>query len=136
MIHFKAGILFILLTITTISFAQRPDKKIKVTGKVIEKSSSQPLEYATIVFQSVRNPDVVTGGITDQKGEFDIEINEGTYNIRVEFISFKTIEFKNKNLKSNTDLGTIVLSDDSTMLEGVELRAERSTVEIKLDKRV
>jgi len=136
MIHFKAGILFILLTITTISFAQRPDKKVKVTGKVIEKSSSQPLEYATIVFQSVRNPDVVTGGITDQKGEFDIEINEGTYNIRVEFISFKTIEFKNKNLKSNTDLGTIVLSDDSTMLEGVELRAERSTVEIKLDKRV
>ena len=135
--NFKAYLLLILLSITTLSFAQRPDaKKIKVTGKVIEKSSSQPLEYATIVFQSVRNPDIVTGGITDPNGEFDIEVNEGLYTIRVEFISFQTVEFKNKNLTSNTNLGTIILSDDSTMLEGVELRAERSTVEIKLDKRV
>lgn len=136
--NFKAYLLLIfLLSISNLTFAQRPDaKKIKVTGKVIEKSSSQPLEYATIVFQSVRNPDIVTGGITDPKGEFDIEVNEGLYTIRVEFISFQTVEFKNKNLTSNTNLGTIILSDDSTMLEGVELRAERSTVEIKLDKRV
>lgn len=124
--------------LTFISFGQgRPNaKKVKVSGKVIEQSSSQPLEYATIVFQSVSNPDVITGGITDPKGEFDIEVDEGTYNIRVEFISFKTVEFKNRTLTANTKLGTITLSDDSTMLEGVELRAESSTVEIKLDKRV
>jgi outer membrane receptor protein involved in Fe transport len=135
--NFKAVLILFLLSISTLSFAQRPDaKKIKVTGKVIEKSSSQPLEYATIVFQSVSNPDVVTGGITNPKGEFDIEVNAGNYNIRVEFISFKTVEFKSRNLQSNTDLGIISLSDDSTMLEGVELRAEASTVEIKLDKRV
>lgn len=111
-------------------------KKIRVSGKVIEKSSAQPLEYATIVFESVANPAIVTGGITDTKGEFDIEVNAGNYNIRVEFISFKTVEFKSRNLQSNTNLGTISLTDDSTMLEGVELRAESSTVEIKLDKRV
>lgn len=135
--NFKAVLILSLLSISTLSFAQRPDaKKVKVTGKVIEKSSSQPLEYATIVFQSVSNPDIVTGGITDPKGEFDIEVNEGTYNIRVEFISFKTVEFKNRTLAANTNLGTVTLSDDSTMLEGVELRAEASTVEIKLDKRV
>ncbi|RAR46372.1 outer membrane beta-barrel family protein [Flavobacterium lacus] len=134
---FKIFFILLVLSISTLTFAQRPEpKKIKVTGKVIDKSSTQPLEYATIVFQSVRNPDIVTGGITDAKGEFNIEINAGNYHVRVEFISFKTIEFKNRNLTSNTDLGTLLLSDDATQLEGVELRAERSTVEIKLDKRV
>ncbi|WP_396153009.1 TonB-dependent receptor domain-containing protein [Flavobacterium sp.] len=135
--NFKAALLLFFLSVSLFSFAQRPDaKKIKVTGKVIEKSSSQPLEYATIVFQSVRNPEIVTGGITDPKGEFDIEVNAGNYNIRIEFISFKTVEFKGRNLQENTNLGTISLTDDATQLEGVELRAEASTVEIKLDKRV
>ncbi|PKP15206.1 MAG: TonB-dependent receptor, partial [Bacteroidetes bacterium HGW-Bacteroidetes-23] len=135
--NFKAVLILLFLSISTLTFAQRPEaKKIKVSGKVIEKSSSQPLEYATIVFQSVRNPEIVTGGITNEKGEFDIEINAGNYDVRVEFISFKTVEFKARNLQANTNLGTISLTDDSTMLEGVELRAEASTVEIKLDKRV
>lgn len=135
--NFRAVAILLFLSISTLSFAQRPEpKKIKVSGKVIEKSSSQPLEYATIVFESVRNPEMITGGITDAKGEFDIEVNAGNYNIRIEFISFKTVEFKNRNLQSNTNLGTVSLTDDSTMLEGVELRAEASTVEIKLDKRV
>jgi outer membrane receptor protein involved in Fe transport len=135
--NFKAALILFFLSVSLFSFAQRPDaKKIKVKGKVIEKSSSQPLEYATIVFQSVRNPEIVTGGITDPKGEFDIEVNAGNYNIRIEFISFKTVEFKGRNLQENTNLGTISLTDDATQLEGVELRAEASTVEIKLDKRV
>lgn len=135
--NFTSFFIILFLFSTLFSFAQRPElKKIKISGKVIEKTSSQPLEYATIVLQSVRNPDIVTGGITDTKGEFNIEVNAGNYNIRVEFISFKTIEFKNRNLNSNTNLGTLILSDDATQLEGVELRAERSTVEIKLDKRV
>lgn len=135
--NFKAALILFFLSVSLFSFAQRPDaKKIKVKGKVIEKSSSQPLEYATIVFQSVRNLEIVTGGITDPKGEFDIEVNAGNYNIRIEFISFKTVEFKGRNLQENTNLGTISLTDDATQLEGVELRAEASTVEIKLDKRV
>lgn len=138
MMNYKKILSLLLLFITVASFAQqRPEpKKIKISGKVIDKMSSQPLEYATIVFENVRRPEMISGGITDAKGEFDIEINAGTYNIRIEFISFKTREFKQRNLQDNTNLGTIALSDDTTALEGVEVRAERSTVEIKLDKRV
>lgn len=111
-------------------------KKVKVTGKVIEKTSSQPLEYATIVLQNTQLPDVVTGGITNAKGEFEVEVTTGTYNIRIEFISFKTVEFKNREITSNTNLGTIALVDETTQLGEVVLRAEQSTVDIKLDKRV
>ena len=33
----------------------------KITGKIIEKGSNLPLEYATIVFQDVNNPEKLSG---------------------------------------------------------------------------
>ncbi|WP_396174956.1 TonB-dependent receptor domain-containing protein [Flavobacterium sp.] len=130
--------LFLLFIGINCLFSQQgqPGKKIKVTGKVIEKNSSQPLEYATIVLQSTQRADVISGGITNAKGEFDIEIIAGTYDIRVEFISFKTVEIKQRAILENTNLGIIGLVDETTQLGEVVLRAEQSTVDIKLDKRV
>jgi outer membrane receptor for ferrienterochelin and colicins len=130
-------ILSFILFVSFFSYSQRPDlKKVTISGQVTDQLSSQPLEYATIVFQSTRRPDMVTGGITDGSGNFSIEIIAGTYDVRVEFISFKTVEFKGRNFQQDTNLGVIALSEESTMLEGVELRAERTSVELKLDKKV
>lgn len=133
------SLLILLFLASNYTFAQgsgQLPKKVKVTGKVVEKTSSQPLEYATIVLQNVQVPDIVTGGITNAKGEFEVEVTTGTYNIRIEFISFKTVEFKQREIKSNTNLGIIGLVDETTQLGEVVLRAEQSTVDIKLDKRV
>ena len=47
-------------------------KSIKITGKVIDKDNGQPLEYATLVLRSVKQPDIVTGGITDLEGNFEV----------------------------------------------------------------
>ena len=133
------SLLILLFLASNYTFAQgsgQLPKKVKVTGKVVEKTSSQPLEYATIVLQNVQVPDIVTGGITNAKGEFEVEVTTGTYNIRIEFISFKTVEFKQREITSNTNLGIIGLVDETTQLGEVVLRAEQSTVDIKLDKRV
>lgn len=129
-------LLFIGINFASAQGGGQLPKKVKVTGKVIEKTSSQPLEYATIVLQNAQMTENVTGGITNAKGEFEVEVTTGTYNIRVEFISFKTVEFKQREITSNTDLGTIALVDETTQLGEVVLRAETSTVDIKLDKRV
>lgn len=138
--------LFVLLT-TLISVAQqRPEgeqggnpqtrTKVKVTGTVIEKSSKQPLGYATITLTNVKNPKAISGGITDENGKFSVETTAGTYDIKVEFISFKATEFKQKEINKNTNLGNITLSEDTNELNEVVIRAEKSTVEIKLDKKV
>ena len=130
---------FFVLTffIPLISFGQPPESKnITVSGKVLDELSNQPLEYATIVLQNALKTDQVTGGITNEKGEYNIVIPAGTYNISIEFISFKTYEIKNKKITENTNLGTIKLAEDVAMLAGVEVRAERTSVEIKLDKKV
>lgn len=117
------------------SFSQE-NKKITVTGKIIEKSTSQPLEYATIEFRLPNETKPVSGGVTNNKGEFSIEIKPGTYDIKYEFISFKKIEVKSKALTENTFLGVIKLEDDAQQLNEVTIRAEKTSVEIKLDKKV
>lgn len=132
------AIALITLFLNSLAFfgQQAPIAKLKVTGKVIEKTSKQPLEYATITLRLPNNIKAISGGITNNKGEFSAEVTPGTYDITVEFISFKSTEIKGKKIDSNTNLGTIALSEDAAQLNEVIVRAEKTTVEIKLDKKV
>jgi len=110
--------------------------KVTVSGKIYEKSTNTPLEYATVVLQNVNNPELISGGSTDENGDFSINVLKGTYNIKYEFISLKTIQINNKEINSDTNLGTVFLEPDVSQLKEVVLIAEKSTVEFKLDKRV
>ncbi|RXR23022.1 outer membrane beta-barrel family protein [Flavobacterium stagni] len=111
-------------------------KKVKITGKVIAKSNNQPLEYTEVRLISTATNKVVTGGLTDAKGEFNIDAPAGNYNVNVEFLSFKPLELKNKSIQEDTNLGTISLEDEATKLDEVVIRKEKTSVEIKLDKKV
>lgn len=131
----------ILITVFTLlscllTFSQRPDvKKITISGKVIEKGTNQPLEYATIVFENNITKQL-SGGITDENGNFKFEVNTGKYNVRAEFISFKSIKLAQTEFNSDVNLGVIAMEPDVAQLNEIEVVAEKSTVEIKLDKRV
>lgn len=126
-----------LLCISPNLFAQdKLPKKIKLKGMVVEKMSKQALEYATISLVNTSTLKIEGGGITNNKGEFEVVINAGTYDLKIEFISFKTSVLKNQQYTENKNLGTLTLEEDFTQLNQVEVRAEKSTVEIKLDKKV
>ena len=114
---------------------QRPDP-INITGIVLDQDTGQPLEYATLILQSLRNPEKITGGITDATGKFNVETLPGRYNLRVEFISYKTFTLESQNLRSSTDLGTIKLAIDVEQLQEVLVTGERTTVELRLDKKI
>lgn len=140
---------FILLTlsfISLISIAQNPGnqspqlknnsaQQYSITGIVLDAETKQPLEYATIVCTPL-NGKAITGGITDQNGKFDVQVAKGSYDISVEFISFKTKTFKNRDIKTDLNLGTILLEINAESLNEVEIIAEKSTVEIRLDKKI
>ncbi len=131
-------ILFAFFLFSFFGYSQdRPErKKVKISGLVVEKTSKQPLEYATITFINTKNSKAIFGGITNPKGEFLVEANPGIYDVKIEFISYKISEQKAKLLTEDTNIGTIELSEDATQLQAVEIRAEKTTVEIKLDKKV
>jgi len=129
-----------MLLMAFMAVAQNPGERsggasIKVTGKVIEQESKQPLEFANVIIQTADNV-TVSGGLTDAQGQYSLDVKPGTYNIKFDFISFKPVIITGKQLTENTDLGTTPMAAEATVLKGVEITAERSTVEIKLDKRV
>ncbi|MBU3024637.1 TonB-dependent receptor domain-containing protein [Zobellia galactanivorans] len=135
--------LITLLLLSINAFAQRAQRPqgqerqpIKITGTVLDKDNGDPLEYATLVLQSVDNPEKVTGGITDIDGKFSVETLPGKYNISVEYISYKTYKLPNQLLNESTDLGTVKLALDVAQLEGVEVVGEKTTVEVRLDKKI
>src|SRR5690554_1949486 len=122
--------------LATLSYAQGPNRQITVTGKVIDADTSEPLEFATLVLQKVDDPNVITGGITDQNGEFRVEAPAGRYNVRVEFISYRPFTLNNQNITEDKDLGTVELAIDVAQLDAVEVVGEKTTVEVRLDKKV
>lgn len=125
--------LLVFLFFSSIVFSQ---KTITVTGTVLDAQDQFPLEYATISFINPSDQSIVTGGITDVDGHFSIEIDKGTYDIKVEFISYLPKEYKNKTLTRDINLGTVSLEMNIEALDEVEIIAETTTVDIKLDKKI
>ncbi len=124
--------LFTFLSFTTI----QAQKDVTITGKVIDKATGQPLEYATVAFFSKAENRIVTGGITDMTGNFSIPVPSGTYDVSVEFISFKKQIIPDQSLTTSKNIGNFYLEADTQALDEIEIIAETTTVEIKLDKKI
>jgi ferric enterobactin receptor len=109
-----------------------------IEGTVIDEETAQPLEFATISVFRAEDKELVNGGISDEKGVFKIKVNTGTYFVTVEFISYEAIEFDNVVIEGSetTNLGEISIHPSIATLAEVEVRAERSTFEMALDKKV
>ncbi|MEO5776159.1 MAG: outer membrane beta-barrel family protein [Flavobacterium sp.] len=135
-LHYLLSALVLLTSITIFGQEKTERVKVAVTGKITEKTSKLPLEYATITLKNSKNPKLIFGGITDNKGDYSVDVVPGTYDITLEFISFKPTIISQKQLTQATNLGTTGLEEDATQLNEVVVRAEKSTVEIKLDKKV
>ena len=136
----KITSLFLLLALLTLSYnifatevVSHAEPEIK--GKVIDVETDGPLEYATVSLFSSQDSTLVTGVITDMKGEFSLKTKPGKYYVVIQFMGYepKTI---NINLKEKVNLGNIVMRPDSALLEEVEVVAEKSTMTMTLDKRV
>ena len=109
---------------------------VLVSGKIIEIETNLPLEYATITFFSKVENKMKGGGITDPDGNFSISIPQGKYDISVEYFSFENITKLNVNFNQDTNLGTLKMNSDLQALDAIDIIAEKTTVEIKLDKKI
>ncbi|WP_299311993.1 TonB-dependent receptor [uncultured Aquimarina sp.] len=130
----KTILLLFTIIIGTSSYSQQSE--IQITGKIIDDETKEPLEYATVSFISLKENKIVTGGITEPNGNFSIQVPKGIYNVSVEYISFKTKTLAKQKLFKSTNLGTLGLGLDTESLDDVIVIAEKTTVEIKLDKKI
>lgn len=118
------------------SYSYNEKKEFIVSGSVTNIENGDPLEYATITLLDPKNNNVITGGLSDEAGNFKISSQKGIYNVFIEFISFKNKTLENVNLYNDSSLGEIQLELDYESLGEVEIIAEETSVEIRLDKKI
>ena len=133
-------LLFFFYLIFNITFSQpnnyNLEKEFILSGNISSMDDGEMLEYATITLLKPEDSSVVTGGLSDSEGKFKVSAKSGIYNVLIEFISFKNITLKDIVLKNNLNLGKIQLELDYESLAEVEIIAEETTVEVKLDKKI
>jgi ferric enterobactin receptor len=112
--------------------------KVTITGQVRDSENNSPLEFATITFFSKKDSTITGGNVTDLDGKFSIETTFGSY-AKIEFIAFEPkiiYDIPFEKGVSTIDIGIIKLESDAAVLAEVEVVAEKSQMQLSLDKRV
>ncbi|HKZ36944.1 MAG TPA: TonB-dependent receptor, partial [Chryseolinea sp.] len=130
-------LLFIFLGEIHVS-AQAPGNGL-VKGKIIDSLSSAAVSFATIRIFKTSDNKLINGDISHDAGEFAIEIPFGLYYAEIDFMGYESRKIKNIVLSqenSSNDLGTIRLTTSVSTLDEVVVQADKSTMELSLDKKV
>ena len=131
-------ILLCLIAINTQTVVASTVKTGTITGMVFDANLNQPIPYVTVSLITA-NEKTLTGTITDENGTFKIDkIPVGTYTMRIQFIGYETYnkQLVVKDSNDFIDLGKILLKETATELEGVEVIAEVSSIQQKVDRKV
>ena len=134
----------ITLIVLIISASILPQERIgnfqgQLSGKVIDSSTEHTIEYANIVIFSLRDSSMITGGVTNNEGLFNITINRpGRFKVEIRFIGYDT-ETREAAItpdNPNVNLGEILIHPSAINLNDVVVQGDRSPVTYEIDKKV
>ena len=127
-----------LLLLCEKSFPQAAGKGT-IRGKVVDSLSAAPLGFASIRIFDFEEKKLVDGNITNESGEFSVSVPYGTYYAEVEFMGYEssiTQPFTLSAQSGSHNLGVITLSMATSTLDEVIVQAEKSSMELSLDKKI
>ncbi|SHG28163.1 TonB-dependent receptor domain-containing protein [Chryseobacterium vrystaatense] len=128
----QLAIIFFTILSVQYSLAQ----KGQITG-IIHEKPAVPVSYVTVTLKESGDK-AIAAGISDSKGIFRLEsIPAGNYTISYSLAGFQTIS-RPVELKSDEviNMGTVILESDTKLLQEVSVTGQRSSVSLKLDKKV
>ncbi len=143
--------IFSMLLISIAGYSQsstgagRPDPDnmpldAKVTGVIMDASTNQPVEYASVALYRTKDSTLVEGVVSDPAGKFSLAgLPYGKFYAQISFIGYKKLKVDNILLvpnKKNGNLGIVKLETSSTALKEVEVVGNKSAMEYRIDKKV
>lgn len=102
-----------------------------LVGSVFDVSTREPIPFATVSLLS-QDSVLVTGTISDENGKFCIISTPGNFILSISYVGYKT-ESKNLFIPMESDIN-VFLSQESTQLSELEVKARRPLVERQMDK--
>ncbi|MGY6647344.1 TonB-dependent receptor domain-containing protein [Wenyingzhuangia sp. IMCC45574] len=117
------------------SFAQ--EQSVVIVGTVKEVATKSAIPFATILIKDKETQKTILGSNTNENGVFSLDVRARNFLVEISFIGFKTKTIREiPKGKRSIDLGTIFLEEATASLDAVELRAEVSKTQFKLDRKV
>jgi len=129
--------IILLFFITFPSIAQN-QLKGKIQGTILEEGNQNPIPFSSIRIFSGNPSKLVTGGISNEKGIFSIDVVAGVYEILIESIGYESMQLKNISIskeKSSQNLGILKVKTSNKTLQEVTVKSQKSSMELALDKR-
>ena len=132
--------LTLMLALTIFSAnAQSTTKKLtkaNVTGYVKDSESGEALVRATIQVMTADSAKMIAGGVTNTMGGFTLKgVQEGSYVVKVTYLGYhnfnRAITIKNGETIHN--VGTILLTPNSILLQEAEVVGKLPQMEVKED---
>jgi len=107
-----------------------------IRGKVVDEDGAI-VPFASAALYTKQDTTLVTGGVSNDEGKFEINASPGNYFLKVTFLSYQDkiispLTVTNKDI----DLGSITLQTGSQVLESVTVEGERNQMTLQLDKRI
>lgn len=128
-----------LLSAATLAFAQQ---KINISGKVVN-TQNQVVPYASVSFSNTDNKLYSDAVLTDEKGNYKLDLVPGKYNITIEAIDFKKVTIADKNIASAGNIGDFKIESEGSVtnmktkdIQGVVITATSKPMKVELDKKV
>jgi Outer membrane protein beta-barrel family/CarboxypepD_reg-like domain/TonB-dependent Receptor Plug Domain len=115
----------------------------RLYGKIVEATTKQPVAYASVtVLRTLQNgqDSLIGGALTLENGDFNITaLPMGAFKVKVSFVGNKDLIKPVKISPPNNieqDLGDLAMAADAQVLSAVEVKAEKATTTMSLEKRV
>lgn len=90
------------------------------------------MPFANVILSNL-DGNLITGTTTLEDGSFEINIENGNYNLKISAIGFNDFE-KEISVQGNLDLGIIQLTESATTLSEVFIESKNKTIEQKIDR--
>jgi len=113
--------------------------KAAIKGKIQDSLTTSPLGFATVQVYDFNSKKLGRESVSSDAGEFSMDASEGRYFISVSFTGYTNHITKAFTLtKENPviNIGKIKLSSLATSLDEVIVQAEKSSMQLSLDKKI
>ena len=130
-------LLLALLTMTAV-WAQEEnaeEKRQTISGEIIDTEFREPVIQATVQMFLTTDSVFVGGTVSNIQGVFSVEVpSSGTYRLKISSVGYQTIEREvTIRRENNLDIGILLMSPESTMLQEAVVTAMAPQIVAKKD---
>jgi len=104
-----------IITLECINKAER-----KLTGKLVD-DNGRPVIFANVQLLSVADTTFITGGVSNENGQFVIPCSEPRVRVRITSIGYRTFE----NIVDVSDIGVVRLQGEQYAINGIMVNGNR-----------